>query len=90
MHFREEAIPEFLENFERHRHDIRNFAGCQKLQLLQEIENPAVYFTYSWWESDAALQEYRQSTLFRGVWKTTKSFFDREPMAWSLHSKVEL
>lgn len=83
MSFRDEAVPDFLENFHKHKAQIRAFPGCEKLLLLNDMQHSNVFFTYSWWESDADLEAYRQSDLFNGVWAFTKTLFDAKPEAWS-------
>ncbi len=84
MSFNTEKVHAFLEKFEQHKNDIRNFEGCEYLELLHQIDNPNVYFTHSKWQSDAHLQAYRNSELFAKVWAFTKTGFNDKPQAWSL------
>lgn len=86
MSFDPTRVDEFLANFERHKEAIRAFEGCNYLELLQEEGKPEVYFTYSKWQSEAHLNAYRHSDLFKGVWTFTKSLFNAAPEAWSLGS----
>ncbi len=83
MTFREEVVPDFLENFHKHKSQIRAFPGCERLLLLNDVNDPRVYFTYSWWQGEENLEEYRHSDLFKGVWAFTKTLFDAKPEAWS-------
>lgn len=83
MTFKEEAVPAFLENFHKHKAQIRAFAGCERLLLLNDIHNSNVYFTYSWWQGEEHLEAYRKSELFQGVWAFTKTLFEAKPEAWS-------
>lgn len=83
MSFQAERVPEFLDNFKRHKADIRGFEGCERLLLLRDRQQEGVFFTYSWWRSEEALDAYRQSELFRGVWAFTKSLFAAPAEAWS-------
>jgi len=85
MHFREEEIPRFLEVFEQSKLQIRHFPGCTHLQLLK-AELPGVLFTYSHWESPEALENYRNSELFKTTWVKTKRLFRHRAEAWSLKS----
>lgn len=84
LHFKQENISSFERLFDRTKKDIRNFPGCGYLQLYRDREDPCVYFTYSRWESEAALQEYRESDFFRNVWGETRQLFDKRPEAWSV------
>ena len=81
---REEEIPEFLALFESSKKQIRNFPGCQHLELWRSRQNPGIFFTYSIWSAEKDLELYRQSSLFREVWSKTKTFFADKPDAWSL------
>ena len=90
MNFQEEEIHNFEALFEEKKQYIRNFEGCQFLELYQDRENKAIFFTYSYWESDEALQNYRHSELFKEVWATTKIKFAAKPEAWSVNKIVSL
>lgn len=90
MTFEPDRVPDFLANFERHKKSIRHFEGCLNLELLQESGKENVYFTYSWWQDGASLENYRHSQLFKEVWAYTKSLFSAKPEAWSLQSKIKL
>ncbi|MGA9325582.1 MAG: antibiotic biosynthesis monooxygenase family protein [Salegentibacter sp.] len=84
MSFIPEKIDEFLSNFEENRHKIRAFEGCQFLELYRGKDNRNIFFTYSYWEDEAALENYRNSELFKEVWAKTKVFFNDRPEAWSV------
>ncbi len=83
MTFRPEEVPAFLENFEKHKILIRNFPGCRHLELWQDENQKNIFVTYSHWESEAALNQYRDSQLFKSVWSFTKTLFSEKPQAWS-------
>lgn len=83
MTFQEDRISDFLDNFQKHKEQIRNFPGCHKLILLRDKDRPEVFFTYSWWSEATDLENYRQSDLFQGVWAFTKTLFAAKPEAWS-------
>ncbi len=84
MTFRENEIDTFTALFEERRHIIRNFDGCTHLELWQDNTNPSVFFTYSKWESQAALDHYRFSEFFKDTWGRTKALFATQPHAWSV------
>lgn len=50
MTFDSQHINEFKDTFEAHKHLIRNFKGCTFLELYQDLKQPEVFFTYSYWE----------------------------------------
>lgn len=84
MEFKEERISDFLRIFASSREKIRAFPGCMHLQLLQGEADPCVFFTYSHWQGENYLDSYRNSDLFRGVWRNTRKLFRSAPKAWSL------
>ncbi|MDY8137915.1 antibiotic biosynthesis monooxygenase family protein [Aquimarina sp. 2201CG5-10] len=84
MGFIPEQIDAFLENFELNKHNIRSFEGCSHLKLIRDIHNTNQFFTYSHWESEEHLNNYRNSSLFKGVWANTKNKFNQKPEAWSV------
>ena len=84
MSFRPEKTAEFLKMFDEIKTDIRHFEGCEHLELMQDYDDPNSYSTYSKWHDDEALNKYRHSELFDGVWTKTKSMFNKKPIAFSL------
>lgn len=82
--FQEDKIGEFLKIFEGHRGTIKGFNGFSYIELYQEKSNPEVFFTYSHWEDEAALDNYRKSDYFRVIWSRIKVLFANKPEAWSL------
>lgn len=88
MSFHENKIDDFLENFNDHKTKIRNFEGCHLLELYRDQNNTSTFFTYSYWDSQNHLENYRNSTLFKTVWAKTKVMFNAKPEAWSV-DKIE-
>ena len=88
MSFSENNIEAFLNIFNANKIAIRNFEGCSFLELYRDKNDPNVFFTYSYWYTEAALKNYRQSVLFKNVWAKTKTLFDKPAAAWSV-DKVE-
>lgn len=90
MSFHTELIPTFLENFELMKEKIRNAPGNRLLELYQDKNNPELFFTYSYWETEIDLENYRNSELFYDVWQFTKQLFNAKPEAWSVNKLVSL
>lgn len=90
MTFRPDAIAAFETLFDSRKMLIRNFEGCTHLELWQNADQPNVFFTYSHWQHEAALNAYRNSNFFTDTWQQTKVLFAAKPEAWSVHSKVVL
>ena len=77
-------VDKFKEKFAANRSKIRNFEGCEHLELLQDRKTPNIFFTYSCWENEEALNSYRHSDFFRGIWAGIKKLFSEKPEAWSV------
>jgi quinol monooxygenase YgiN len=88
MKFNESNIDLFLENFNQNKEKIRNFKGCNLLELYRDKNDSNTFFTYSYWESEADLEAYRNSELFKLVWGKAKALFNNKAEAWSV-DKVE-
>ena len=91
MTFRPEETSNFLELFNQIKEKIRDVEGCDYLELMEDYDDPDSFSTYSKWQDEQALEAYRQSELFDGVWANTKTMFAKKPIAFSLktHTKVE-
>ena len=90
MEFREEEIDAFLTNFEQTKRKIRSFPGCLYLKLYRDMNDSTIFFTYSKWEKESDLENYRTSELFREVWAITKPKFRSKAQAWSVDTLHEL
>jgi len=90
MEFEKEHIPAFLATFETVRERIRNFPGCTFLELYQDKNEQTIFFTYSRWNEETDLENYRSSELFRKVWRLTKPMFRNKAEAWSVNTLVSL
>jgi len=88
MSFRPDAIDAFKNIFETNWQHIKSFQGCSHVELLQDKQNPSLFFTYSLWESEDFLNAYRNSDLFEKVWGATKLLFNDKPQAFSLNEIV--
>ena len=90
LSFHKEHIPAFLANFEIMKERIRNAPGNRFLELYQDKNNSSIFFTYSYWETEADLENYRNSELFNEVWSFTKKLFNDKPEAWSVDKLASL
>ncbi|OQD43055.1 antibiotic biosynthesis monooxygenase [Croceivirga radicis] len=88
--FKTEEIANFEHIFEETKANIRNFEGCNFLELYQDVNSPQQFFTYSYWETQDHLESYRQSDFFKSVWSKTKVLFAAKPEAWSVTKKHTL
>ena len=90
MEFEKEHIPAFLANFEAVKERIRNFPGCTFLELYKDKSDETIFFTYSRWNEETDLENYRNSKFFKEVWSVTKLKFRSRAEAWSVDTVVSL
>ncbi len=89
MEFQENKVQDFLLFFDQVKTKIASFEGCLGMKLMHDKQNPFIIFTYSHWESETALDNYRKSDLFGKVWPNVKPLFSAPPQAWSLDTYFE-
>jgi heme-degrading monooxygenase HmoA len=80
---------EFLHLFNNSKSYILNSQGCNYIQVLHDIHQPNLFFTYSCWDTEEDLNNYRGSELFKTIWKQTKQLFADKAGAWSLQSPTD-
>ena len=90
MTFDKDKIVDFQASFDSIKENIINYKGCQLLELYQDRNDECVFFTYSHWESEEDLNQYRNSEFFKEVWSRTKKMFSEKPLAWSVNKMVSL
>ena len=90
MSFHEDKVDAFLDNFHEVKQHIRNYPGNRFLELYRDKQDPSVFFTYSYWDTEDDLENYRKSDLFYEVWAYTKQLFKDKPEAWSVDKLVSL
>ncbi len=88
MTFDVDKIELFISIFNENQLKIRNSEGCELLELYRDKANPTVFFTYSYWQEENHLENYRNSDLFKNVWAKTKLLFSDKPEAWSVDKLV--
>jgi len=74
----------FKESFTK----IRNFSGCCDLSLHTDINDKGVVITFSRWESEAHLNDYRDSDVFKSTWEKVKPLFIAKPEAFSMEELI--
>ncbi|WP_299781367.1 antibiotic biosynthesis monooxygenase family protein [uncultured Formosa sp.] len=90
LSFEPSKVDKFLNIFNLNKSKIRNFKGCEFLELYRDKEHDNIFFTYSYWADEQDLHNYRHSDLFASVWTDTKQLFNNKPEAWSVDKLVSL
>lgn len=81
--FAENKVEEFKAFFENIKHVVNDFEGCKGMQMLQNMEDPKEFMTYSVWKNEQCLNKYRSSADFGKIWPTIKPWFIAAPQAWT-------
>lgn len=84
MTFQPEKVNGFLVMFEKSKDKIKDSAGCHHLELLKDYHSENKFTTYSYWENEEALNNYRESEIFREIWEETREMFSEKPTVHSL------
>ncbi len=84
MEFQIEKVDDFLTLFAETRDRIAAQPGCTHVELCKDPKLDHVFYTFSLWEGEEDLENYRQSELFMDVWARTKAMFSGKPLAYSL------
>lgn len=74
----------FLDYFRETYTQIRHFEGCHHLELFQDKNEPEIVITLSRWDHEEALNNYRNSEIFRQTWAKVKPLFSAPPHAFSM------
>ncbi|MBK7888356.1 MAG: antibiotic biosynthesis monooxygenase [Bacteroidetes bacterium] len=78
---------DFRSLFESTYNAIRSFKGCTHLELFTDINQPNIFITFSKWESEQDLDNYRVSELFIRTWGIVKVMFQDAPIAFSMREE---
>ncbi|MEQ8471191.1 MAG: putative quinol monooxygenase [Marinoscillum sp.] len=90
MTFDPDSTESFEKIFAESKEKIRTMEGCEYLSLHVDHHHPNIYYTVSKWQSQAALDTYRQSDFFKNTWARTKVLFSEKPSAYSLDQLTEI
>ncbi len=85
LHFKQNQAQVFLNDIlPLQKRFTRNFPGCHHLELWVSKDDPDLIFSYSYWETVDALNQYRMSKKFEEFWKKTKALFSSRAEAYSI------
>ncbi len=84
MTFASEQIENFKELFYDSQPKILAMPGCHRVELFRDWNDPHIFITHSHWDDQEALDHYRHSEMFKGVWQRTKAMFAGKPLAFSM------
>lgn len=84
MEFEADKVEAFKTIFQENRSKIAAQEGCYSVELLQDIHEFNIFFTYSKWKSQNHLDLYKGTELFKNIWTETKVLFSNKPMTWSV------
>ena len=79
-----EKMDEFMSIFERIKNEINDQPGCRSLRIFKQQDDSGALFTYSTWDNESDLHNYRNSELFKSTWPAVKLLFTEKAQAWTL------
>src|SRR5436190_4602276 len=74
----------FIDLFMQSEANINSSPGCRMLKIYKDINKSHIIFTYSEWDSETDLNNYRNSEFFKDLWSKAKTCFSAPAQAWSL------
>ena len=86
LHLDASKINDFIKIYEESYSFIRNSSGNISVKLVSDINQKNILFTISEWESENALNDYRNTVFFANVWAKVKTLLISKTDAWSLQS----
>lgn len=90
MTFQEENIDDFIKLFKESSSKIAGMKGCTHLELMKDVNNSSIFFTYSIWDREEDLNNYRNSETFENIWGQCKKYFADKPEAFSMESLLKV
>lgn len=87
--FHENKMIDFLNHFETIKWQVAQFPGCRGMKLHRDQKHPNIIFTYSIWENEDTLNEYRNSELFKKLWPVIKPWFKDKAEAWTVSTEFD-
>ena len=86
LEFQDDKIDEFLSFFDSIKQVVNSFPGCEGMMLYVDINDPTIVITYSYWQEQSNLDDYRNSSQFGSIWPKIKPWFSEKPQAWTLNA----
>lgn len=84
-----EASSDDFRAFSREIHSkIKSFEGCTHLEIYRDLNLSNVFFSYSHWDSENDLENYRKSEFFKTTWTKVRAMFSDRPVAWSVEKVI--
>lgn len=90
MTFQPDRAKDFLVVFENAKDRIKSSPGCLHLELLRDYNADNCFTTYSHWQNEEALNNYRKSAVFEEIWEQTKALFLEKPHVFSLKKFIRV
>lgn len=84
MSILESEIERYQEIVKPYKSKILSSPGCKDVQIFKDINNKSIVFSYSVWETEQDLENYRKSEMFRKVWNEVKTLFSNPAEAWTI------
>ncbi|MFD1553532.1 antibiotic biosynthesis monooxygenase [Putridiphycobacter roseus] len=84
MSFKPEHAAAFEAYFLTIKSKVAGQPGCRGVKLLKEKGETGVFFTYSQWDSEVDLNNYRHTETFGQIWPTVKNWFADKAGAWTV------
>lgn len=89
MNVNELDIEKFKLLVQPYQSKILAFKGCVQVDIMRDKKNRTQFFSYSIWESEEALENYRNSKMFREIWAEIKKLLSSPTIAWTVEDAFD-
>lgn len=89
LELQKEKVQDFVQLFKENKEKIASSAGCHHLEMCTDAKYPHVIYTFSKWDSEDSLNNYRKSDFFSILWPQITALFSGKPQVFSLIQQNE-
>lgn len=84
MEINDHDVDKFKSMIQSIQDKIKAFDGCYSVNILCDKNQKNRFFSYSTWESEEDLNNYRKSEFFTEIWSDVKKMFIKDAQAWTV------
>ncbi len=77
-------VKKFKDLVQAYQNKILAAQGCKQVNIMCDKKIKTKFFSYSIWESEQDLENYRNSEMFKKTWNEVKQLFSSPAQAWTV------
>ena len=84
-----DSTDEFIKYINSIHDEIFQFTGCHNMEVLNDKDDPKVFFIYTIWKNETELNKFRNSSFNRNFWNTLQDLCESRPEVWTVENIFE-